>query len=186
MNYTIKLLTPALFVGALLLTGCSEYPEQDYEDARTALVTADSLEADLYAAELYHAAADSFDAAHLELEAQKGQSPGDRSYDRAREMLQYAKNTADQAAAVAPENREAVRLEAESLLAEAEQLIASAVPVTPDVALVSGVPAPGQQLQDARSAFESGNYLQARDLAAALVTSLKVVPQETAGISDQS
>jgi hypothetical protein len=187
MNYMTGIKTPTLLLAALLLVaGCSSYPEQEREDARLALVSADSLEADVYAPEMYLAAADSFTVAELVLDAQKGQAPGDRTFDDARRMLKFAKATADEAAVVASDKREEVRLEAEALIAEAGQLIAAAPPVSADVALVGSHASPSSQLHDARVAYESGNFLQARDLASSLVASLKAVPSADAQPADQS
>ena len=156
--------------------GCAQPPQDQLDAAQNALVAADESEADVYVADLYVAAEDSFEAAQLEIEAQNAASSFSRDYDRAENLLAYVQQTATEAQAQVESRKETMRTMNEEMFLQAEQAIArtqelmTQAPRGKDgaVALVAIQQDAGtatQLLADARAAHESGSYAQAHDLA---------------------
>jgi len=71
----------------LLFTGCAKVPQQQVDQAKSALESARAAEADKYVAPEFNAAQDSLNAALTEIEKQKSVSPLSRKYDRVKFTL---------------------------------------------------------------------------------------------------
>lgn len=166
---------PAALLLVVLFTGCAQVPQEKLDEAQAALLRADEAEADLYVAEQFRAAQDSFAAAQVEIEVQSGKSAFSRDYSDAEALLQSTIDAAQAAIEGVEVGKEAVRLEAEGLLAEAQaavtraqELLAQAKPG--DVALVSFQEDAGtvqSMLAEAATAQQNGEFARARDLAKA-------------------
>ena len=189
----MKIKYPILFAAALatgLLVGCAGAPEQQIEEAYAALTTADSLEADLYAPELYKAAQDSFAAAQADIEGQEGVAGVKPDYTHARALLAYATETAQQAVTELPARKEAVRVETDSLIADAQarlaaaqQAIAAKPPTPGSVSVVSLEENSGSAqaaLQQAVEAQANGAYAQAKELVREALLAIEAVEAEVA------
>lgn len=177
MKKNILLSLVALFA-VLFVTGCAKPPQQEIEAAQTALAAAEQAEANLYVADLFTAAQDSFAAAQAAIEAENGKSSFSRSYDRAAALLAFASQTAAEAQAQVETKKEEVRVANETLIAEAEAAIAAAqqaiaqAPRGKDgaVALVSiqeDNATAATTLEEAKLAHANGEFAKAHDLAQA-------------------
>lgn len=175
MNYPQRTLT-ALFVGALLFTGCAKPPQDGLTNAQAALDAASDVEADLYVSDLYLAAADSFAAAQAEIEAQNAKNSFTRNYDRAEQLLAAAQQTATEAQSQVEMRKEALRVANDTLFADVDealvttQTLLAQAPKGKDgaVALVSIMDdsqTAAQMLNDARTAQAAGDYAEANTLA---------------------
>jgi hypothetical protein len=96
---------------AFFLSGCAEMPQQALDNARAALATADSAEADRYVPELYQAAQDSFAVAQTEMETQNNMMALSRNYVRTRKLLEATTAAATQAANAVPARKEQMQEE---------------------------------------------------------------------------
>ena len=161
-------------VAGTLMIGCATPPDRQVEVAFAALATADSLEADLYVPELFDAARDSFAAAQDEIAYQEAETDGDADYTHAKDLLAFATATAEDAATQVPARKEEVRVETDSLIAQAQVRLAAV-----HDALAANVSAPStittvsleQQnasaqivLQQAVEAQAGGEFASANDL----------------------
>ena len=167
----------AAFVGIM---GCQQAPTTEFEAARAAIQRADSVEADIYVADLYTAALDSFNAAEAEIEAQNAASGFSRDYSRANDLIAFALQAAEEAEGEVEGAKELVRAEADSLIAVAE----AAVSAVPESAVMqaeqAGAPSAAALVQDAIEARNAGDYKTARDLGQAAVDQL-AAPAAEAG-----
>ncbi len=194
-RFATGIVTVAVF---FMMSGCAQEPVAQVEQAQRALLVADSVDADLYVADLYTAAQDSFTLAQMEIEGQKEASSTSRDYDHAEALLAFATETATQAQDQVEVRKEAMRAETESLLAQAEASIAQAGELMAAAARVKNSPVALVSLQedarsaqslvsDARAAMEfgdvSGAYDNARaaaEQAAAVVDGLSPEANEAA------
>lgn len=113
----------SMLVVGLLLAGCASAPTEQLKAAQQALQAADSAEADVYVADLYRAAQDSLAAAQVEIEAQNARFALSRDYKRAEQLLQFVTEMAQQAVVQVADRKEALRTEAEALIAEARKAL---------------------------------------------------------------
>lgn len=113
----------SMLVVGLLLAGCASAPTEQLKAAQQALQAADSAEADVYVADLYRAAQDSLAAAQVEIEAQNARFALSRDYKRAEQLLQFVTEMAQQAVFQVADRKEALRTEAEALIAEARKAL---------------------------------------------------------------
>lgn len=179
---TMKKNLLSILLAAAVLTvpfyGCAEPPQEELETAEAALATADAAEADLYVADLFDAARDSFAAAQAEIEAQNAKSTFARSYDRAESQLSYVQQTATEAQAQVEARKATLRTDNEALFQQVEQALARAQELVAQaprgkdgaIALASiqeDTGSAAQGLNEARAAQASGNYAEAKDRAQA-------------------
>lgn len=176
MNKTTLSILAGTFAAGGLLAGCASAPDAQVLEAQEALAAAESTQANLYVADLYRAAADSFAEAQAEIEAQNEASFFSRDYDRAETLLAFVTETATAASAQVEEGKTAMRAETETLIAQAEQTLAEAqtllqqAPRTGEtaVSLVSLTEDTGtarQMLADATTAFAQDDVAMAHQLA---------------------
>lgn len=156
-------------IALLFIIGCQQAPQEQLDAARAALMQADSVEADLYVSELYVAALDSFNAAQSEIEAEDAKSGFSRDYGNASELLAYTQQTAADAAAQVEERKEAVRVEADSLISLAQAALAANPAPTAAAVTDTSTPSVTALVNDAIAARDAGDYKAARDLAQAAV-----------------
>jgi len=160
-----------LFLGSL---ACSSPPQAEIEAARAAIESARQADAGTWAAQELRGAEDSLAAAEAEVAAQSGR--WFKGYGRARDLAAQAKQQAEGAAAAAAANRDRARSEAEAAIGAADAALktaegsAKAAPASrfskADRALVrSEIGKLAPVLEEARSAFESGDYRRAAQLA---------------------
>lgn len=165
----------------VLVTGCQKAPEAELGAARAALMQADSVEADVYVADLYVAALDSFNAAQSEIEVENAKSGFGRDYGHAAELLAFTQQTAQDAVGQVDAEKEAVRVEADSLIALAQIVLSTQPAGTSSAVADSGVPSVTTLVNDAVLAREVGDNMSARDLAQTAVDQLgqAATPAET-------
>lgn len=180
-----------------LIAGCASAPTQQLEAAQQALQAADSAEADVYVSDLYRAAQDSLAAAQVEIEAQNARFALTRNYERAERLLQFVAETARQAMEQVAQKKEEMRVEADTLLAEARRALeqtnellkraprgkegaVALVSIREDASSVEG------QINEAAAALQSGDIFrahqlaqQARDKAVGLVEELNAAIAKT-------
>lgn len=126
MRETSKTLWIALF--CLLSLGaiaCSP-PEEELASARARLEEVREAGAETYAPEALQAAQEALETAEAEIDVQAEKSFLARRYQRSRELLQAAEETAGQAVLAAEQGREQARREAEQGLEAARAAIESA------------------------------------------------------------
>jgi hypothetical protein len=179
-----KLLMAALSAAAFIMfTGCQQAPNSEFEAARAALQRADSVEADVYLADLYSSALDSLNAAQVEIETQNAASGFSRDYTRAKELLAFTYETARSAETGVDEAREEIRAEADSLISVVQQAIAaSPVVQTED----GGAPSVTALLNDAVRARDGGDYKTAHDLIQAAADQIAATPVPAADMAPRS
>lgn len=184
-------LTTTLFVG------CAKPPQEHLDAAQAALLAAETEEADLYVADLYEAALDSFTAAQVEIEAQHAASRFSRNYDHAASLLVYATQTATEAQNQVETRKEELRTANDTLIAQAEAALTQVYELTAQaprgkdgaIALVSiqeDADTASADLEAAILAQDSGDLLRAHDLtqsaldkANALIAELNTVVAKT-------
>jgi ABC-type transporter Mla subunit MlaD len=95
--------------------GCDDVPQQEIDDANSALAAAKTAEADKYVADKFNAAKQALDRAMAVV--QEEESAMFSNFDEARTLLATAKTAADEAAAAVSAKKEEVKQAAESALA---------------------------------------------------------------------
>jgi len=178
-----KIFLTALSAAAFItFTGCQQAPNSEFEAARTALQRADSVEADVYLADVYSAALDSLNAAQIEIETQNAASSFSREYSHARELLAFSFQTAQTAEAGVDAAREEMRAEADSLISVVQQAIAT----SPVIQTEDGAPSVVTLLNDAVRARDEGDYKTARDLSQAAADQIASSPDPAADAAPRS
>lgn len=181
-------LAGAVLVLALVF-GCAEAPKQDMEAAQAAVQAAKAAEADRYAADLFKAVQDSVDAAMAEVQQQDSKFALMRNYDRAKAMLQAAVTAAANAQTAAATNKEAAKAEADTLskqlvasIASAKELMKKAPKGKEGRAALEMIQNDINTLEasvaEITNAFNSGDYLTAKDKAQAAVTKINSIIEE--------
>ncbi len=160
----------------VLVSGCQKAPEAELDAARAALMQADSAEADVYASDLFVAALDSFNAAQSEIEVQDAKSGMGRDYAHAEELLAFTQRAAQDALGQVDVNKEALRVEADSLIAIAQSAMATQPAPTANTVADSGTESLATLINDAVLARDMGDYKSARDLARTAVEQLGQAP----------
>lgn len=186
-NVTVSIVT-LLFVCGLLLTGCAGAPTTEFEAAQAALDSADQMEADLYVADLYQAAQDSFAAAQAEIEIQNAKFAPTRDYSHAIELVQFVQTTAQSATEQVDLRKEELFTSTQSLIAEARaavttarELAAKAPRGKDNIALVAITEDTGNAeatLNEAVTALEQGDVLNASSLAQTALEKAKALIDE--------
>jgi len=97
---------------ALVTIGCAKPPDQEMQQAQSAIEAAKTAGADTYAADSLGKAQDVLSQAHAEMQAQSGKMF--KSYTKAKELLAQAKTAADQAATAAAAGKAQAKSDAEA------------------------------------------------------------------------
>lgn len=183
------LLSSLGIVVLMFVMGCKEAPQQLLADADAAMQAAQTAEANRYATDLFNAAKDSLSAAQAEVEQQNSKFALLRNYDRATALLNSAIAAFKSASDAAATNKEAVRTEADTLMAQvapkieaAKKLMAKAPKGKEGRAALemiqADINAVESSLSEAQNAMTSKDYLTARDKAQAAMSKIDSVIQE--------
>jgi len=183
------LLSSLGIVVLMFVMGCKEAPQQLLADADAAMQAAQTAEANRYAMDLFNAAKDSLSAAQAEVEQQNSKFALLRNYDRATALLNSAIAAFKSASEAAATNKEAVRAEADTLMAKvapkieaAKKLMAKAPKGKEGRAALemiqADINAVESGLSEAQNAMTSNDYLTARDKAQAAMSKIDAVIQE--------
>ena len=173
----------------LILGGCQNAPQAVIDAAKEAVATVESAEASRYAAEQFNAMQDSLEAAMAEIDAQNGKFALMRNYGRAQELLHSVVAMADSTKQAAIANKDVIRLEAEQLISqmqaqvvEARALVAKAPKGKEGRAALemieSEIGTVEVSLAEASTAFNAGDFLNARDKAKAGMEKLQSIITE--------
>ncbi len=120
--YFTSLLVVVLFSFA---SSCNPVPEEHVQAAREMIASAEAAEANFYAHDTYQAALDSLLAAEEEIKLQESNSFFSRDFSRASQLLEHASVLAEQSLSTIPEAKEIMQTEATTMLAEAEDKLAT-------------------------------------------------------------
>ena len=172
---TLSLLAGTLAAGGLL-AGCASAPDAQMMQAAEALAAAESTQANLYVADLFQAAEDSFAVAQAEIEVQNEAAFFARDYDRAEALLAFVTETATTASAQVEERKITMRAETEMLITQTEEQLTQAQTLLEQaprsgeaaISLVSLTEDTGtarQMLSDAVAAFAQEDIATAHGLA---------------------
>ncbi|MDZ7268536.1 MAG: DUF4398 domain-containing protein [candidate division KSB1 bacterium] len=183
------LLSSLGIVVLMFVVGCKEAPQQLLADADAAMQAAQTAEANRYATDLFNAAKDSLSAAQAEVEQQNSKFALLRNYDRATALLNSAIAAFKSASDAAAANKEKVRAEADTLIAQltpkieaAKKLMAKAPKGKEGRAALemiqADITAVESGLSEAQNAMTSNDYLTARDKAQAAMSKINSVIQE--------
>lgn len=183
MHKRILYLTALVLVTAAVAMGCASPPEAEVEAARQALTTADTSEAQAYAAEAYQEAQAAMDAAQTEIDAQAEKFALTRSYDEAKRLVAEAQAKAEAAQQAAVAGKEAARTEAQAALESGRASLEQASTLLTEVegcrrrpkgfetdvaALRANLEGLQTQHQEAQAAFDGGDLVQAKTGAEAV------------------
>jgi hypothetical protein len=162
----------ATLVVALIGVGCARAPEQTIDAAQSALEAAKGAEAQVYAKESYDKAEKAFADAMLEVNQQNEAFVLSRSYSKASEMLDEARDRAVKAKEDAEDAREEWRQNAQSLMQEArsrvtavEESAAKARGAAKRAELKSAAEKATEALFAAEKAFDNQKYIEAHSKA---------------------
>jgi hypothetical protein len=178
-----------LVFALLVLVSCAKAPEQEIQNANTAIETARASEAEDYAPDAFAIAMDTLTAAMAAKEEADGKFALFRSYSKSKELFIRAEALANEAQVTAQTEKERVRMEAEGLLTPAKALLDSA-----DVALKKAPKGKGTKAEielitqdlnatkaeydGAKLDYDAGKYKAAK-------TKLEAVMQKTRSIMDE-
>lgn len=172
-----------------LVAGCSEAPTAQYDAGMTAIQTARTAEAELYAPALLRSATDSLNAAMVEIQAQDGKFFAFRDYDRAAEIIAAGQTLAEKAAQEAAVEKEKMRVadsvmitEIEVMLTETKTMISTAPRgkgSRVDLKVMEAdLDAASMALTTATGEYTAGRYLAARDQLSAVKSQVTKVRGE--------
>jgi hypothetical protein len=176
-----------LMLALVVVAGCSKAPVMEENNATQAMGAAEQSQAAKYASAEWQTAQDTLQAALTEKQTQDSRFALFRSYGKSKALFEKSAELAAAAQSKAAEELARVRRETEIILAETRTALDSiasqlmTVPVGKDTRaeielMKQDVAAFQQQMNDAQSDFQSGNYDGARGKATAImdkVTSMK-------------
>jgi len=179
----------AALVAAGLMAGCSKAPTAQFETSKTAIEGAKLAEAEQYAPDLFKAASDSLNLASAEIQKEEGRFSMLRDYDRAQAILTSAQKLADDAKAAAEVEKEKVRQYDSALIIEIDSLIVQTKDGLAKAPKGKGTRLDLKVLQTdldgavgalaaAKTEFESGKFLTARDMLQAVKAQITKVKGE--------
>jgi hypothetical protein len=168
MKRGILIVSLLLFPTLLLILGCGGEPTNELAAAKQALESARAAEADMYAPDLFAQAENGINEAEGLI--------AEKKYAEAKKLLIDAKTVADQAASQAVTNKDNTKTEVEDYLAAIDQSMKQ-LKETQDLAKKWGIPKNqweltediarwNENLQEARTEYDNGNYYSAKKLAA--------------------
>lgn len=173
----------------IVLAGCQSAPQAVIDAAKAAVKTAESAEASRYAAAQFNAMQDSLDAAMAEIDVQNGKFALIRNYGRAQQLLHSVISMADSTEQAALANKDAVHLEAEQLISQMQTQVVEARKLATKAPtgkegraalkmIESEIGTIEVTLAEASTAFNAGDYLNARDKAKAGMEKLQSITKE--------
>ncbi|OGH56562.1 MAG: hypothetical protein A3I06_08825, partial [Candidatus Lindowbacteria bacterium RIFCSPLOWO2_02_FULL_62_12] len=112
-----------VLIPSLLFAGCAKPPEQDMAQADEAMQAAMAAQAEVYAQTDHALAQDALSKAQAEVEAQKAKFALFRNYGEAKSLFAAAIDQSNKAKEAAIVNKEAVKNEATTLIAEAKTAV---------------------------------------------------------------
>jgi hypothetical protein len=185
MTRTNLMLTLAL-VGLAVSIGCAKPPQTEVDAAQGSLAKSREAEAAEYAAEDLQAAQDTMARLDAEMKTQEEKFAMFRNYDEATRLANEAKQQADRAATNAAANKQRVRQEVSTLIAQARQALVEAralLETAPkgkgtqaDLALMkSDLDGVESVLTEVDSSFANENYRDAKAKAEAALASAQGV-----------
>ena len=180
-----------LVVVLLTVVGCARVPEQEIQDARTALQTAEEAGADTYAPESLSRARTALGGMEAELEQQRGRFFLSRSYDRVRTLAGEALAAAREGQTRAAEEKTRLRSEVMTMIRDARTSLESALarlrgaPTRLQQSLQPKLDGAGRQINSAQSAVDAQRYDEAMRDAAAARDAVRAVLRELERISPQ-
>ena len=189
MNARSFLKTVCAMLVLAFLAGCAEAPKQAIDATNAAMEAAKAAEADRYAADLFNAAKDSLNAAMAEVENQNAKFALMRNYGRAQQLLDGALAAFNSAKDAAATNKEAVRVEADTLAKALAAGIESAKKLMTKAPRGKEGKAALEMIQNDINAVEAsvaeiststanGDFLGARDKAQAGVAKINSIIEE--------
>jgi len=189
MSKKYFLLTLGLVVVLSLITGCAKAPQQAIDAAKTALESAKIAEADRYLPDQYNAAKDTLDAALVEIETQNSKFALKRNYDHAQQLLTSVVNLAGKAAAEVAIKKEEVKNEVAQMVTnlttgiEETKVLLKKAPRGKEGREVLDqmsveLTTLENSINEVNSLNEAGNYIDAKDKAAAIATKVNSIKEE--------
>lgn len=177
MQGHMRTLAGLAIVVAIGISGCGRVPEEELADAKHALDSARTLEAEHYCEETYAQAQDLLDSAAAEILRQRRRPQFVRLYGKARRLLEQAGSVAREAQESVPEAREAYQRETEKVIKRAEDVIEVTAQLVKE-AKSGGKQTQGIQaeladmrkmLSVADAVMESGDLVRARAMATSII-----------------
>jgi hypothetical protein len=174
----------ALIVAASVV-GCAKPPQAEIDSAKQALSTASaSQDVKTYAPESLASAREAASAMEAELTVQEEKFALTRKYDKAKQLAADAKTAADRAVSDAASAKERARNEASQLIASVRQALTDvrgmldSMPkgkgTAADIAAIrADVDGAESQLMQADSTFASGDFLDAKAQAEAVMATVQ-------------
>ena len=174
---------------AAFIAGCSESPTAQYDASKTAIEEARLAGAEMYAPDLLKEAADSLNAATVEIQKQDGRFSVLRDYDKAEEIIVIAQQLAGRANQEAVAEKERVRLADSTLIVEIETLISETKGIIATAPRGKGsrvdlkvmqadLDGASGALTAATEEFQKGDYLSARNSLSAVKSQVVKVKSE--------
>jgi len=176
-----------MVAAAVLLTGCQKPPDSEMQSAQQSIDKAKQGEAEKYAQSELATATASMDQARTEIEAQKAKWMP--NYDKAKELLNTAKQQGDAAAEAAVAGKEKAKNEAQQAIADAKAMVDNTEAALKTAPKGKGTKADLEMMQkdidgykqsitDAEGLMSSEDYMGARDKAKAAMDGAKNVQDQ--------
>lgn len=176
-------------VAAVMLAACAQPPTADIDAANSSLDQARTAQAETYAPEAWTAANDAKTSLEAELNAQQGKMAALRSYDKAKSLASDMKSAADRAKQDAATGKDKAKTDADTLMTQAREerdrakTALSSAPkgkgTEADLAsLKSDEQGIDDTLADMQRAYDSGDYIGAKNKAQAAISSAQQIEKE--------
>ncbi len=176
-----------LSLAVLGLLACAKPPQAEIDAANAALDSAKNAEAEIYAPDDLKAAQTAISDMQAELDVQQGKFALFRSYEKAKELANAAKEAGDKAKNAAETKKQEVKAEAETLFSEVKASLTEATDLMKKAPKGKGTQADLAALQadldsvqpmidEAQASFDGGKFMDAKtklEEAKAKVTSVK-------------
>lgn len=175
----------------LVVVGCSKAPEAEMTAASAAFDAARAAEAEAYVADAFRMAQDTLNAAQAMKTEQDGKFALFRSYGKSKEMYVRAQALAEKATADAAAEKERVKAEVMTLMADAKAAMdaaAAAVDKAPkgkdtkaEIELIkNSLAALAPAYADAEADFNAGKFLTAKSKFEGVMAQAKSIQDEVA------
>jgi hypothetical protein len=180
----------AVFV-LLAFVSCAKAPEQEIQNANSAIEAARTAESEEYAPDAFQVAMDTLNAANAAKTEADGKFALFRSYGKAKELLVRAEGLANEAATAAQTEKERVKAEVTELVTQAQTVLDSAnaaLKKAPkgkgskaDVELIKNDLAAAQTgFDEGKADFDAGKYKAAKAKIEAAMQKAQAVTEEIA------
>jgi membrane-associated HD superfamily phosphohydrolase len=168
---SLKFAVPLLSLLILVVAGCAKPPQTDIDSAKQSIDQAAAVKD--YAPQQYQAANEAWNTLQTELQAQDSKFALFRSYKNAKEMAAAAKAAGDKALSDGNAAKEKAKNDCTQMMTDAQTALDDAKALLEKApkgkgekeaieALKAELTAAETSLADANSAFQAGNYLQAK------------------------